>query len=115
MAGILLPVIIVPFATGIKGSQKPEIATTAVYLAHQRIEELMKYRYCDATLNPMALTPYASITGFSNYQWQWSIYYVDNNFQNEDLVTDRGYKRILVRVRDPDGSTYEMFSVVTRW
>jgi type II secretory pathway pseudopilin PulG len=115
MAGILLPAIIVPFATGIKGSGKPEMVTTAMYLAHQRMEELMKYNYCNAALTPTALTSYAGITGFSGYQWQWSIYYVDNNFQNQDLVTDRGYKMILVRVSDPMLSIYEIYSVVTRW
>jgi type II secretory pathway pseudopilin PulG len=115
MAGILLPAIVVPFATGVKESKKPETVTTAMYLAHQKMEEFMKYNYCNAALNPTALTSYANITGFSGYQWQWSIYYVDSNFQNQDLVTDRGYKRILVRVSDPTLSIYEIYSVVTRW
>ena len=115
MAGILLPVIVVPFVTGIRGSGNPELVTTAMYLAHQKMEEFMKYNYCNAALNPTALTSYAAITGFSGYQWQWSIYYVDNNFQGPDLVTDRGYKTILVRVSDPMLSIYEIYSVVTRW
>ena len=119
MAGILLPVIVVPFVTGIRESGKPEQVTTAMYLAHQKMEEFMKYNYCNAALNPTALTSYAGIPGFSSYEWQWSIYYVDSNFQNQDLVTDRGYKRILVRVRDPIRdpilSIYEIYSVVTRW
>ncbi|MBM4324103.1 MAG: type II secretion system protein [Deltaproteobacteria bacterium] len=116
MAGILLPVIIVPFATGIKGSQRPEMATTAMYLAHQRMEELMKYRYHNSALDPTALTPYADITGFSGYQWQWEIYYVDDNFNvvgDGILSTNhRGYKRICVRVKDPMNDTYEIYSVV---
>jgi type II secretory pathway pseudopilin PulG len=115
LAGIIIPVIVVPFVTGIRMSNKPEMVTTAMYLAHQKMEEFMKYNYCDAALNPTALTSYAGITGFSGYQWQWSIYYVDNNFQNQDLVTDRGYKRILVRVSDPMLIIYEIYSVVTRW
>jgi type II secretory pathway pseudopilin PulG len=115
MAGIIIPVIVVPFATGIRGSGKPEVVTTAMYLAHQKMEEFMKYNYCNAALTPTALTSYAGITGFSGYQWQWSIYYVDSNLQNEDLVTDRGYKRILVRVSDPMLSIYTIYSVVTRW
>jgi Tfp pilus assembly protein PilE len=115
IAGIILPAIIVPFVTGVKDSGKPEMATTAMYLAHYKMEEFMKYNYCNAALNTTALTPYAAITGFSGYQWQWSIYYVDSNFQNGDLVTDRGYKRILVRVSDPMLSIYEIYSVVTRW
>ena len=44
MAGIIIPVIVVPFATGIRGSKKPEMVTTAMYLAHHKMEEFMKYR-----------------------------------------------------------------------
>jgi hypothetical protein len=115
MAGILLPTIIVPFATGVKGSGKPEMATTAMYLAHYKMEELTKYQYLNSALNPTALTSYADISGFSGYQWQWEIYYVDSNFLNPDLVTHRGYKRILVRVKDPENDTYEIYSVVTQF
>ena len=32
MAGILLPVIVVPFVTGVRGSGKPEMVTRAMYL-----------------------------------------------------------------------------------
>jgi prepilin-type N-terminal cleavage/methylation domain-containing protein len=114
MAGILLPLIIVPFVTGIRGSGKPEQVTTAMYLAHQQMEAFMKYNYCNAALNPTALTAYAAAP-IAGYNWQWEIMYVDSNFANPDLVTNRGYKRILVRVRDPMLSIYEIYSVVTRW
>ena len=112
MAGILLPAIIVPFVTAVKGSGKPEMVTTAMYLAHYKTEEFMKFDYGNGALNTIALTAYAPAP-ISNYQWQWEIMYVDNNFANPDLVTDRGYKRILVRVRDPDSDTYQVYSVVT--
>jgi prepilin-type N-terminal cleavage/methylation domain-containing protein len=113
MAGILLPAIIVPFITGLKGSGKPEMVTTAMYLAHDKMEEFMKYRYLNSALDPTATTSYADISGFSGYQWQWEIYYVDSSFLNPDLVTHRGYKRILVRVKDPMNDTYEIYSAVT--
>ncbi len=48
LAGIIIPVIVVPFATGIRGSGKPEMVTTAMYLAHQKMEELMKFNYGQA-------------------------------------------------------------------
>lgn len=112
MAGILLPVIIVPFVSGVKGSGKPEMATTAMYLAHQKIEEFMKFDYGNAALNPTSLTPYAN-SDISTYQWQWEIAYVDNNFNTSG--SDVGYKRILVRVKDPENDTYEIYSVVTRF
>ncbi len=112
MAGILLPAIVVPFATGVKRSGKPEMTTTAMYLAHQKIEEFMKYNYGNAALNPIALTPYAN-SDISAYQWQWEIVYVNNNFNASG--SDVGYKRILVRVKDPENDNYEIYSVVTNF
>ena len=112
MAGILLPAIIVPFVAGVRGSGKPEKATTAMYLAHQKMEELMKFDYGQAALNPTALTAYAN-ADISGYQWQWEIVYVDNNFNASG--SDMGYKRILVRVKDPENDTYEVYSVVANF
>ena len=112
LAGIIIPAIVVPFAAGIIGSGKPEVVTTAMYLAHQKMEEFTKYHYSDTTLNPIALTPYAD-ADLSGYQWQWEIILVDNNFNTS--ATDVGYKRILVRVKDLENDTYEIYSVVTNF
>jgi len=111
MAGILLPVIVVPFATGIRGSGKPEVVTTAMYLAHQKMEELMKFNYNRAPdLTPGTYTlPAPPIAG---YTWQWVISYVDNNFNPS---ADVGYKRIQVTVTDPQTSTYNVYAVVTKF
>ena len=117
MAGILLPAIIVPFATGIKKSGKPEMVTTAMYLGHQKMEEFMKFDYANAVLNPIALTSYVN-SDITTYQWQWEIVYVpSNNLNDPGSVNppDTGYKRILVRVRDPQNDTYEVNSVVTNF
>ena len=116
MAGILLPAIIVPFATAVKGSKKPEMVTTAMYLAHQRMEELMKFDYYRAPdLNPTDFVAFP--TGDANYPGENEIHYVDNNFTvvGDGIlpVNDRGYKRIIVRVRDPETTAYEIYSVVT--
>jgi hypothetical protein len=117
MAGILLPTIIVPFVAGVKASGKPEMATTAVYFAHYKMEEFMKYRYLNSALDPTAITSYADISGFPGYQWQWEIYYVDDNFNvvgdGIQATNHRGYKRIFVRVKDPMNDTYEIYSVLT--
>ncbi len=113
MAGILLPVIIVPFVTGVRGSGKPEMVTTAMYLAHQRMEELMKYDYGTMPdLDPTAgFVPFP--TGVANYQGEYEIVYVDSSFNTSG--TDVGYKRIIVRVTDPEGTTYEIYAVVTNF
>jgi type II secretory pathway pseudopilin PulG len=118
MAGIIIPVIVVPFTTVIRGSGKPEMVTTAMYLAHQRMEELMKFDYRNAGLNPTALTGWAAVTiGGVIYNWQWEILYVDINFNvlgdGIQPPNDRRYKRIRVRVMDRDNSIYEIDSVVT--
>jgi type II secretory pathway pseudopilin PulG len=112
LAGILLPAIMVPFASGIKGSGKPEMVNKAMFLAQQKMEEFTKFNYGNAALNPIALTPYSN-TDFPDYQWQWSIAYVDNSFASSG--TDVGYKMILVRVRDPENSAYDLTSVVTNF
>jgi type II secretory pathway pseudopilin PulG len=112
MAGILIPVIVVPFATGIRGSGKPEVVTTAMYLAHQKMEELMKFNYDRAPeLTPGTYTlPAPPITGYS---WQWVISYVTNTFAASG--SDVGYKMIQVTVTDPQASTYNVYSVVTNF
>jgi len=117
MAGIIIPAIVVPFATGIRGSNKPEMVTTAMYLAHQRMEELMKFDYYGAALTPTDFVAFP--TGVANYSGTNEIHYVDNNFNvvGDGLLTnyDRRYKRIIVRVTDPENSTYEIYAVVTNF
>lgn len=112
MAGILLPAIIVPFVTGVRGSGKPEVVTTAVYLAHYKMEELMKFNYNRAPdLTPGTYTlPAPPIAG---YTWQWVISYVDNNFNPSG--PDVRYKRIQVTVTDPQSDTYNAYAVVTNF
>jgi type II secretory pathway pseudopilin PulG len=113
MAGILLPLIIVPFVTGVKDSGKPEMVTRAMFFAHQRMEELMKYNYCNAALNVTGGFVAFTTGGEPNYTGQNSIAYVDNTFATSG--SDVGYKMIQVTVTDPQGSTYNVHSVVTRF
>jgi prepilin-type N-terminal cleavage/methylation domain-containing protein len=113
MVGILLPVIVVPFVTGIRGSGKPELVTTAMYLAHQRMEELMKYNYCNAALNVTGGFVAFTTGREPQYTGQNNIAYVDNNFNASG--SDVGYKMIQVTVTDQQGSTYNVYSVVTRF
>ncbi len=111
LAGIIIPVIVVPFATGIRGSNKPEMVTKAMYFAHQRMEEMMKYSYSNGALTPAGVVAFA--TGDVNYPGENEIVYVDSNFSTPS--GNVGYKRIRVRVTDPEGSTYEVYSVVTNF
>lgn len=112
MAGILLPAILVPFVASVKGSGKPEMASKAMFLAQQKVEEFMKFNYSQPALNPVALTPYIN-SDFPGYRWRWSITLVNSNFNPSG--PDVGYKRILVRVQDPQNSVYEIISVISNF
>ena len=117
IAGILLPAIVVPFATAVKGSLKPEKVSTSMYLAHQRMEELMKFDYGNAALNPRTLTVWAN-AGLPNYDYQFEILYVPNidlTVLGSVIPPDTGYKRMRIRVRDPETDIYEVYSVVTNF
>ena len=113
MAGIIIPTIVIPFATGIRGSGKPEMVTTAMYFAHKRMEDLMKYNYCNAALNVTGGFVAFITGGEPNYTGQNSIAYVNSTFAASG--SDVGYKMITVTVTDPQGSTYNVYSVVTRF
>jgi type II secretory pathway pseudopilin PulG len=112
LAGILIPLIVFPFATGMRGSGKPEMATRAMYLAQQRMEELMKYNYNDGAL---ALTTGFDLfaTGDPNYPGEYEIIYVRDNLNPSNW--NRGYKRITVRVRDPENTAYDLYALVGRF
>jgi type II secretory pathway pseudopilin PulG len=115
MAGVLLPAIVVPFVTGVKGSGKPEMVTRAMYLAHQRMEGLMKYDY--QILNANSLTALTGWTGidpnFPNYSQRWELVHLRDDFTIPVPDSDLGYIRIRVDVRDPGNDVYQVYSVVT--
>jgi len=118
MAGIIIPAIMVPFATGIRGSGKPEMVTKAMYLAHQRMEELMKYVYGNAALNVTGVGTFVLFaTGVPNYSGDNEIVYVPNNNLTGagQANPNTNYKRIHVRITDPEGTVYHVYSVVTNF
>jgi len=118
MAGIIIPVIVVPFATGIRGSGKPEVVTKAMYLGHQRMEELMKYVYGNGALGITGVGTFVAFaTGVPNFSGDYEIVYVPNNILTGagQIAPDTNYKRIHVRVTDPDGTVYHVYSVVTNF
>jgi type II secretory pathway pseudopilin PulG len=115
MAGIIIPAIIVPFATGIRGSQKPEMVTKAMYYAHQRMEDLMKYNYNNAALNVTVGFVAFTTGGEPDYTGQNEIVYVNDDLSTPVASPGVGYKRIIVRVTDPESSTYDVYAVVANF
>ena len=103
VAGIILPVILVPFATSVKESLTPEKVAKATYLAQYKMEELTKNKYDSVKLE----TQSSDIPGFSNYRWLWDVTEeVDDKFVK--------YKRILVRVSHPDIGEIKLETWVTK-
>jgi len=115
LAGIILASMVVPFTTGILQSTKPEMVATAMYLAHQQMEALMQFNYCQPSLATGTTAMAPAPAPFSNYQWGWTISYVTGAVGFPSSATDVGYKKIVVTVADPQGSTYTVSSVVTRF
>jgi prepilin-type N-terminal cleavage/methylation domain-containing protein len=113
VAGIILASMVVPFTTGIQQSTKPEMVATAMYLAHQQMEALMQFNYCQPSLATGTTAMAPAPAPFSNYTLGYTISYVTNTFATS--ATDVGYKEIVVTVADPRGSTYTVSSVVTRF
>jgi type II secretory pathway pseudopilin PulG len=118
MAGILLPVIVVPFVTGVRGSGKPEMVTKAMYYAHQGMEELMKFDFSKTTELDIA----ANLTTYKNcittpsetgYTCQYQVRCVTATDLVNGSLTPSNYKQIHVLVTDPDSTTYDVYSVVT--
>ena len=111
LAGIILAAMVVPFTTGIRQSAKPEMVATAMYLAQQKMEALMEFNYCQSSL--VTGTYNTTINGNTV---QWTISYVTSaaNFPTS-TTGDVGYKEIVVTVTDPQGTTYTVSSVVTRF
>jgi prepilin-type N-terminal cleavage/methylation domain-containing protein len=113
VAGVIASAVFIPFLTSLKRGMTPEKVTTASYLAQAKMEELTKYTYSDSNLDPLPLTTYVQAhldaTYFHDYDWQWEIKYVDESLS--DSACDVGYKQILVRVRDPDGESFEVTSI----
>jgi prepilin-type N-terminal cleavage/methylation domain-containing protein len=120
MAGILLPLIIIPFATGIRGSGKPEMVTKAMYYTHQGMEELMKFNFSktpelDIATNLSTYKNCLTTPTETGYTCQYQVLCVTANDLVNGSLTPSNYKQIHVRVTDPDASTYDVYSVVTNF
>jgi type II secretory pathway pseudopilin PulG len=120
LAGILIPAIVVPFATGVKGSGKPEMVTKAMYYAHQGMEELMKFDFGRTPELDIAAglgTYKACLTAppEAGYTCQYQVLCVAPGDLVTGSLTPSNYKQIHVSVTDPDGSTYDVYSVATNF
>jgi len=109
IVGIILPVIMTPFSTGIKENLMPEKIAKATCLAQYKMEELTNNIYDSVQIETQS---YSDITGFAGYQWLWNVAWIDDALNSS--AGDVGYKRILVMVKDPDNREIELQVVVTK-
>ncbi len=94
------------------------MVTKAMYLGHQRMEELMKYVYGNGALGITGVGTFVAFaTGVPNYSGDYEIVYVPSaNLTGAGQIAPvTGYKRIHVRITDPDLTVYHVYSVVTNF
>lgn len=109
VAAVVMPVIISPVMTLLKGSTKPEKAITANFLAQQKLEEITKDDYPDITIETQA---YTDVSGFSGYQWYWKTEWVDSDLNSSG--SDVNYIKVTVKVKDPDNTEYIYYTLATK-
>ncbi|MBU4286911.1 MAG: type II secretion system GspH family protein [Proteobacteria bacterium] len=109
VAAVALPVIVSPVMTLLKDSMKPERAVTANFLGQQKLETITKNNYTSITIEEVA---YAPVTGFTDYQWYWKTEWVDSALNSS--VSDVGYIKITVKVKDPDNTEYIYYTLATK-
>ncbi len=95
LVGIFMATIMMPFVEGVRETNRPEIVTTAHFLAVEKLEELTTTAY--ASLSDEAR---AVITGFTDYEREVDVTYVDSDLA--DAGSDQGYTRVTTTVYHND-------------
>lgn len=119
VAAVAIPVIVSPVLTLLKDSTKPEKAVTANFLGQQKFEEITKNDYSGSGLDITTTTDefiaYSVVdaTDFPDYQWCWKVNYV-NQALIDSGATPTDYKKITVKVKDPDNTEYIYYTLATR-
>ena len=123
LAGIILPLIFIPFMTGLKSYSTPEYVSTATFLGEELMEEIKSKSFEDPNdppvfgpeagetratyddvddYNGLAETP----TGFAGYSRSVTVSYVDPESNPLDLdapvVGPTSLKRVLVTVTNAE-------------
>jgi len=105
VGAIILPASFVAFTAAIKHFATPDYYVKARFFAEQKMEELTSYSY-------LAVPAPGSDIPDTNYQRNWNISLIDSALNASGA--DVGYKKIDISVTMPDGSTYDVSTMVTR-
>ena len=107
VGAIILPASFVAFTAAIRHFSTPDYYVRARFFAEQKMEMLTSYTYTDPALNPAP----GSDTPEVGYPRTWNISYIDSTLAPS---SDVGYKKIDISVTMPDGSIYDVSTIVTR-
>jgi prepilin-type N-terminal cleavage/methylation domain-containing protein len=108
IVSVFMAAIGIPLLNGIRDSDVPEKATTAFFLAQEKIEELAGTDYSSLTIGSWTLEDLGGDIGFVGYSRQVEVKNVDQDLA--DSGTDVGYRQITVTVfhsRIPNGIKVE--------
>ena len=115
VAAVAIPAIVGPVLSLLKESTKPEKSVTSNFLAQQKLEEITKDDYPSiSTTSGFTVYSVVDATDFPNYQWCWNIEYVDSSLATPDPLEDKGYKKITVKVKDPDNTELIYSTMATK-
>lgn len=119
IAGIFVPLAYIAFSSALRSSGTPESITTARFLAEQKLEDITKDNFDTivAGYPPPLSTSYTNITGYTGYQWKWTVGYITYS-GTPPVISDSGsatnYLKIIVYVREPQGFEYVVHTIVTK-
>jgi prepilin-type N-terminal cleavage/methylation domain-containing protein len=105
VGAIILPASFVAFTSAIQHFSTPDYYVKARFFAEQKMEELASYSY-------IAIPPSNSDIPDTNYQRNWTVSLINSSLSASG--SDVGYKEIAVSVTMPDGSIYDVSTIVTR-
>ena len=114
VGAIILPASFVAFTAAIKHFSTPDYYVKAKFYAEQRMEEVTSNAYAAIGVTSGTIAGASPETGF---QRSWNICYVLSLTPDQcaaDQTTDSNYKKIFVSIIMPDGSIYDVSTIVTR-
>ncbi|HHT9127072.1 MAG TPA: type IV pilus modification PilV family protein [Candidatus Brocadiia bacterium] len=133
LAGIILPLIFIPFMTGLKSYSTPEVVSTATFLGEELMEEIKSKGFDEnpaSPTDPANLGPegesrsqyddvddYDGLTetssGFGNYSRSVTVFYVSADNLDADAGAITNFKRIQVTVTNSQIPNVAMATLVS--
>jgi MSHA pilin protein MshD len=134
LAGIILPLVFIPFLTGLKSYSTPEIVSTATFLGEELMEEIKSKSFDDPDDTPVfgpepgegrssyddvddynGLTEVPSGSEFASFSRSVTVFYV-NPLGDLDTAagSPTGLKRVLVTVTHPEIPNVALITLVSQ-